>query len=67
MTTGDTNSPMATGADTEGMLLIHRVIRRELSLAPASLRDYGSGPADQPSQVAANGISETKSLLSPRL
>src|SRR5436190_23499787 len=44
MTTGDRNSPMATGADTEGMLLIHRVIRRELSLAPANLRDYGSGP-----------------------
>jgi hypothetical protein len=36
---------MATGVDTEGMLLIHRVIRRELSLAPRLVRGAAGDPA----------------------
>jgi hypothetical protein len=45
MTTGGRNRPMATGVDTEGMLLIHRVIRRELSLAPRLVRGAAGDPA----------------------
>ena len=36
---------MTTGVDTEEMLLIHRVIRRELGLAPALVRNAAGDPA----------------------
>jgi hypothetical protein len=39
MATGGRSLPMTTGVDTEEMLLIHRVIRRELGLAPALVRN----------------------------
>lgn len=45
MTTGGRNMLMTTGVDTEEMLLIHRVIRRELGLAPRLVRGAAGDPA----------------------
>ena len=45
MATGEKNPPRTMGADTYEMQLIHRVIRRELGLAPRLIRGAAGNPA----------------------